>query len=658
MSALVPSHSQTTDEFLLIVDNQLLDTSLFEGYRPISIFTPLESNNPYRLSYETLRARSKTHSEFYSKVLSIASNCFEKIEMAAGAQTSRLLRPSLIYATNILVDRSIRVIQQTNRLAQDGEQQPSILEVENCFPLNHLRDFKNNWHFNQWICHAIGKAIGLKSVRIDSHHHANQLPEMKDTGVEQNLLFFPQKSGFLSKVQKKWDRLIWHWGRLENAKSGVLSLGFDADHFYLAKANLLGPFGLFRSLPKNFKLVAGSLDKTKREILRSEIDSHCGPLFYQFFSRLIQSEKIQISEAHIQQISKLWSDLFVNLIPTSHLESLPSNLMPLREFIRTNEIKYVTGHDLAKPLSFLATTAAKLEGAQIIGVQHGGHYGYIDDLALMGLLEYPTYDQMITWGWTEIDPHLHPVKTVPLPSPKLSSRPMHYRPEKTSDQPSRRRKILYMSNLFHRFPTISHCGQARVDALDEIFEAEYQLVKAFKERKIHLYHKPYARRFISLYSEHYKKLAELGENYYQLVDPITKGLYGKIYDDYDLILWDQIGSGTLECFTSFAPTMIYWNQSYSKPAKSALGQIKDLEKSGLLFSDAHSLTQQLEEFFKNPKAWTQSATRKSAIQSFSKSFALTDPHWEQSWRDFWHPLSKSSVEINHPEKGLMYESPK
>ena len=88
-----------------------------------------------------------------------------------------------------------------------------------------------------------------------------------------------------------------------------------------------------------------------------------------------------------------------------------------------NKVVGTVGHSMTSHLGYLLSTVTRLAGKTVVGVQHGGHVGYIEDNSAHGYSEYALYDKMITWGWTRIDDHLPQCETIPLPAPKLSEQP-------------------------------------------------------------------------------------------------------------------------------------------------------------------------------------------------------------------------------------------
>ena len=57
---------------------------------------------------------------------------------------------------------------------------------------------------------------------------------------------------------------------------------------------------------------------------------------------------------------------------------------------------------------------------QIIGVQHGGHYGYVETMSLFNEQEYFACKNFITWGWKHFEKGLSRTNPIILPSPRLS----------------------------------------------------------------------------------------------------------------------------------------------------------------------------------------------------------------------------------------------
>ena len=273
-------------------------------------------------------------------------------------------------------------------------------------------------------------------------------------------------------------------------------------------------------------------------------------------------------------------------------------------------------------------SVAKKYNAQIFGVQHGGHYGYIEGDTLHAEAEFFMYDKFITWGWKNFEKELPLTVALPMPNPRFSS----VKKFKISTVQKYDGDVLYYSNLVHRFPHISTCGQARIDFIDKIKKNEINLVKAITSNNIFLTHKIYNQNIKSFLSAHYKKLELIGGDKYKLIDPNFKGLDKLIYSRYKLILWDQIGTGTLECFVSNIPTIVYWKRIYSKESKFAIHEIKKLEECGILHKSLKTLIPEVQKAKADINRWMEQPFRKKAIKIFSDKFCMTNPKWKFIWK--------------------------
>ena len=92
-----------------------------------------------------------------------------------------------------------------------------------------------------------------------------------------------------------------------------------------------------------------------------------------------------------------------------------------------------------------------MDDKKIVGFQHGGQYGYIEDLFQFAQTEYQNSDMYATWGWNdnEIDSHLPKFKSFNLPAPLFSSQPAklksnHFNKENFHNKTD----IIFISNKF------------------------------------------------------------------------------------------------------------------------------------------------------------------------------------------------------------------
>jgi putative transferase (TIGR04331 family) len=484
--------------------------------------------------------------------------------------------------------------------------------------------------------------LGFEKVYVFDQEN---YPEYPCEYKQQNLLFRPQRLGISGIIIKILNRIYSFLLRIPSVKARFQSLGFSADQYYLSKRGFSGPFGIFQK-PLKIEFPSSMKNAKLRENLLAEIEEIVRPQFELLLSQL--DPHIQGHE--LNRLSKAYVRMLIDWFPIGFLESLTENLERVNASLNMDRIVAVIGHDAVSTLGYFVCAASRLAGKTVIGVQHGsGHYGYIEDLSAVGQFEYALYDKMITWGWMHIDPHFTQCETILLPCPKLSEQPLKANSLNSVKKIEVNvRDVLFLSNLFHRFPHASTCGQARVDFIDEITSSQENLLCAVKNAGLTIDHKPYSNKYVDLYPEHFRRLALAGGAKYRLLKSTQKGLSVDLIKTCRIVLWDQIGSGTLECFTSKVPAIVYWKRIYSREASWARELIADLERCGVVHTDAGKLAQEIKTYLADPEAWMTNKERKEAIQAFCHKFAFTDSHWYESWKHQflqWVTASSSSRRI-------------
>ena len=374
-----------------------------------------------------------------------------------------------------------------------------------------------------------------------------------------------------------------------------------------------------------------------REKLLTEITEITKPSFELLLSQMDHSLK----KNELSQLGQAYTRLLIDWFPIGFLEGLPSNLKKVRQSLNMDDTIAIIGGSINSDLGYFASAITRSAGKAVIGFQHApGHYGYIENRGDMEQ-EYALYDKFITLGWTRIDANFPQCETIPLPSPKLSEQPFKTNYLKGAKSKSKDMyDILFLSNLFHRFPdNFSSCGQARPDFIDETTESQEDLMISIKNAGLTITHKPYSMKFVNLYPEHYRRLAAAGGASYRFLKSTHKGLTVKLIKTCRILLWDQIGCGTMEALTSGVPTIIYWKRIHSREVSWARDLIVALEQNGIVHSDANRLAQEIKTYLSDPEAWMNNEGRRQAIKAFCQKFALTDPRWHEKWKTFLSNLS-------------------
>jgi hypothetical protein len=610
------------EQILFVADTAFIDSTITQKYKFLSVFPRERDDGAYRANLDELLQRSKFESGYLNDLLPKLTPVFKKYMPAAKNETENFIRPILFIITSLFADRCIRVLHRI----QQQDENVSVVKVEPLGSFQWPTEIIQTWHLNQEIIQRIMLALSFKEATIFDR---KSYPEYPNEHSQKNLIFFPQQPGLSGALSKLLNRFFGLLERIPNRTGKYKSMGFTMDRYYLAKRGLLGPFSPFQSI---LRVELAPLEKNVdlRENLLMETEEIVRPQFELFFSQIekhLQSNKLS-------QLSQAYARLFIDWFPVGFLEGLSFNLQKTSQSFKASNFPDLIGHSLTSNEGYLAGAVTRMAGKTVFGVQHGGHNGYIDDNSAHGT-EYAHYDKMITWGWTKIDDHLPHCETIPLPSPKLSEQTLksNYLEKIKSTKPDIR-DILFLSNLFHRFPNPSTCGQSRVDFIDEISNSQEDLMRSINDAGLTISHKPFSMKYVDLYPEHYRRLEMAGGASYHLLNSTHKGLTVKLINTCRIVLYDQIGTGTLECLTSEVPSMVFWKRIYSRESSCAKDLVAALEQYGVVHSNTDTLMQEIKTYLAAPDKWMNNTGRKQAIQNFCQKFALTDPHWHQKWKEF------------------------
>ena len=306
--------------------------------------------------------------------------------------------------------------------------------------------------------------------------------------------------------------------------------------------------------------------------------------------------------SHLCKIfSKNFSLWFANNFPINFLEGFKENIDYSNKYITNNFHQIIIGTDMIRDEDLFLGMALKSKGGKIVGIQHGGYYGYVESLANICETEYAFYDFFLTWGWKEFDNSMPFSKAISLPSIRLSEKPINFKNKIKMFEVNERLKILFMSSHIWRFSHLSTCGAPRSEFAFFILQLRLNMLKNLISSNFFVAHKPY--NYINLeYSEKFKEFKNLLINKnYLLLKLNQKGLSSTLLKDYNIVLWDQLGSGALDYFSNKIPTMILWKRIFSKESKFAESYINELEKCGIVHKNVNSLILELKKYKKNPK---------------------------------------------------------
>ena len=337
-------------------------------------------------------------------------------------------------------------------------------------------------------------------------------------------------------------------------------------------------------------------------------------------------------------IKNIFIDLLSELIPISFFENLEENCNFLKKRIENSNgvVGTLINTDFG---SICASIACKLN-KKIIGVQHGAHYGYVETMSLFNEQEYYICKNFITWGWEKFETGLSQTKPVILPSPRLSEFYINKKLKPSiSSKPLKIKKLLYMANYITRFPKPGTCGHTHIDYIEQITKNCLSLVTYLSKNKIHFYYKPYSLDYMNFFKKYHNDLKKRGKNFFHFYKKNQKGLDATITNNFPIIVWDQLGTGALECFVSNVPTIVYWKNIYSKEVKYSKTLVAELRKQNVIINNQYDLLNTLNDFYNHPKNWMSYTPRKIAIENFCNKFALVDSNWEEVWKNFFKKLN-------------------
>ncbi|EKS07869.1 transferase [Leptospira santarosai] len=389
----------------------------------------------------------------------------------------------------------------------------------------------------------------------------------------------------------------------------------------------------FRSVMSNWKFSEFKRDYTLRNRIFGK--NLAIPSDFNSFLR-----EIGLTKRKIEIAQKLFKRFLISSFPIQFLEGLDQNYRIALARFRVNDLKAVFSSGDGDSFSTFLIACAKGNGFKIIKAQHGGHYGYYIDNRPALDIELPNADIFLTWGWTRMHEgaQLEHVECVPLPSPWLSERKKYWK--KLRFDIPKEYDILWMPQMMKRFTGAPQgASSIRRDVIDAFSKYMIDFIQEASKKKIRVYAKPYNAITVALLSNTYARMKEIGGEYFTCSDHFDKGLSKKTLEKCSLVLWDQPGTGFLECLSGSIPTMILWDRIYCEEEEWVKDDFLALEKVGVIHRSIFSLIQEYERFAKSSKEWMENSERKETITFFCKKFALVDDRWWIVWRSYLKQLN-------------------
>lgn len=574
----------------------------------------------------------KDISPFYETLINTISDAIEKIlpSETPSLVYRILLREPVVLLTYALLDRIIRlnkVIAKNHNLAVGASY---LCRPQINMGLSTLIDGSQT--YNQYILSRLSASIWNLPVQ---HYDKKTICDARSAKQVQNLNF--DQPSLIRRVNRKISKLISaRFGAIPALRlANIDSVLIDHKLYGCGKLKWLNQIDLvdFKSEDLALRGLLVNAISEPVNVAMKDVYSHMGVFDVQMKSH----------------ISKMFSELLIEAMPSQRLES--ANSFCLYE----NELKkikppaiFFCGMPSDSEIFMLA--AAQLQGISIIGVQHGAHYGFVEQ-PCFNELEFAYCDKFVTWGWEKTIKNAsnQKVRAVPLPSPWLSVRKNQWSRLVRLDVKNRYARnydVLFMLDRIQVYPTtVNTLRLSRVDFLSQMNNSCAKNFSQLIDRDIRVLVKPfnYTSRdaqgdlldyFVSTFPRNFSEYKRL-----------DKGLTKELLEMAWIVIWDEPGTGFFECLLSGIPTMVYWDKLTSKEESHAQPFFSELADVGLLHSDAGRMAEEVSNFLEDPDVWLKNTSRLLAIQRVLDYFSRTDENWSSSWE-----LFLSSFEIESTSK--------
>jgi putative transferase (TIGR04331 family) len=605
---------------LVITCGQKLRTN---KYKIVSLFPQEINDESHRVLYDEFKKRNIILSKFYRSVISHSSSKMSLINGYTKNNYEIFLRPVLVNITSVYIDRAIRLL----KIIKKSKNIPTILQSKsknNYFRNDCLaNDLNENEELNLKIIEFIGASLGLATLDIKRLDKAVSMSQ-------KNLMFTPQHKVIKQLFIRFYNSLLIRFKRLSNKAATIYTHNLFADNYWLISTGFYGPFGIFRDISK-INLVESKINNDYRENLKNNLSQI---LEDNFLNLIAELSEISLTKKESKNLSDNYINFLFKFFPSNLLEGIPKNLKIIEKIFPKNNQLYLLCNSPTLDESYFLAALIKERKGIVIGAQHGGHLGYIDDMTIFSEREFALCDYYITSGWSNFNKNYPISKPIVLPSPRLSymSKNNLFKFKKIN------KKILFMPNLYRKF-TLGACGQVGSDYLDLINNHYIELAKKLNFENYEMHIKPYNEESYELLKPIFNKMESLSNKKIKISKIKQKGLSPKIINSFDLIIWDQIGSGAIDCFVTKIPCLIYWNKIYSFESHEGKNTIKQLVNAKIIHNTSSSLNHEIINYYSDPLKWIKNPKRLNAINNFNKVFALTSNKWNDEWRKFFNNLT-------------------
>jgi putative transferase (TIGR04331 family) len=582
---------------------------------------PGESGGGVVLSQDEMLALSRVYSRLYETYVSrLAVRLATRFDIAEAA-AKVLARRGLVPVINCFLDRLVRVhkaiASAPGQLATPRQQSFPALGTAEAFERCAVEDPA----FNQSVVSFVGGIWDLPE--------ADAIAE---------LATFKPQARFRNNLFEMYPRV--RWGLIKRVGLELLARLPRARYPTLTMANATRAFrehGFYFTFLKSTNLkwtmVVGEPDSDLRQDIFS-LDLFANPELLDFLRDL------GLEDRRADRSIDLLKSFICSYYPSALLEGISVNMEQALRALEKTPKKHLIHSSESSSKAIYVMAAAKQRGFSLVDCQHGGHYGYIEDKNTFLETEYPDADQFVSWGWLRLPevPANQPRSVVALPSPWLSERKRYWR-RHSIDGP-KEFDVLLMPNLVKRFPEApGGAATSRIDLIQGYAADLKSIVLSAAERDISILHKPYNTTTVNLLPNTMQELDSLGGSGYLRMTQLDKGMTHDLVGRCHMVLWDQPGTGFLECISSNIPTLVYWPRTFNREESWAEPLFADLERVGVVHRGADTLMEEVVMFKRGSRSWMSDPERVSVLSRFSREFGWTSDDWPEQWRRYFEGLS-------------------
>jgi len=571
------------------------------------------------ISQEEMRIISSQYHDIYNPVVHKLCKKITKHSEIKSDNLDVVIRYALIPILYTFLDRLVRV----NKFIKHNGKDFCVQEL-NCneYPtpastVEFRRNVGKDYKFNDYILFILSKLWGIEKVSyVDSckyNKHSgkvNNLSRIYPRNLISGLKF--RTTLFLSKIRR---------GRIP-----VFGVAY-------AKAPLL-KYGFYYKLFDDLDLNWPTGDAEVDDLLRSKVFTpdifHCSEM-----DKFYESQKITLN---IENVNNAICNFVRHFFPIGSLELFEFNISHAKNVIQKYNSNFIVARGGAAKGKFIIA-AAKERNMKIIGIQHGGYYGYINDMHQTVEYEYRDLDIFISWGWEKLPEYkfLQNLKVISLPSPWLSERRKYWKAEKYKN--NKKYDVLFMPSGVKKIPLTNQGATGpRIDIINDLSLNIKNVFDVLIPNNISLLFKPYDNETLDVLSNTLYNLGCKYGNNYNIVKKVDKGFSIELLLSSSMVLWNQPGTGFLECISAQIPTMVFWSRFSTKEEYWTEEIFKKLEKVGVVHSNTTSLLDEIQTFKKSPKKWMEDSDRVSVVEEFCYYYARVDDNWSVKWNSFFYNL--------------------